>query len=168
MIYHGFLGANDVSMYNGVCVIDNIHEYVRLRNQYNEKKIQSNQQPYKEPSDRVFQFYTSCLVAPIKGTRDSFEQPHKAPHHPPDDRNEDPIVGILCVDSEREKYFDKTYDVSIVKQLAAHAYCAIRALAKVKELQEDVGILRHRLAKYDVDIADKGDIAGKVQGEDKG
>ena len=42
MIYHGFLGANDVSMYNGVCVIDNIHEYVRLRNQYNEEKIQSN------------------------------------------------------------------------------------------------------------------------------
>jgi hypothetical protein len=142
MIYRGFFDDHAESMVDGVCVIDDIEDYINKRNVVNEKRIQNNQVTYKEPSEKVLRFYRSCIVAPIVGQDDLLSlMKHSAPHAGGTSLQLGEgrcLLGILCIDSKKKAFFDRGYDVEIMKQLASHAFSAMRALYSVRKLRDDI------------------------------
>ena len=141
MIYSSFFGEHNECVINGVSVIDDMDDYIQTRNKINEERIQNNLHPYKEPSDFILQFYQSCIAAPIVGPGDMLElenAPGALGGASMSLHQDLRLVGILCIDSPKKAYFDRLYDVEIMRQLSLHAFSAIRSVYGVGKLRNDI------------------------------
>ena len=132
MMYDTLLGSESH------CIIPNLRKYLDQKDEINRHRNDDDKPAYREPSEKALRFYNSCLAVPIKsGAEEIFPDPDD-----PDadivlqSQKQGPILGIFCVDSKRYSYFDETYDLHILNQLAEHACNAFRASFALKLLRK--------------------------------
>ena len=108
-------------------LVGDLPAYVKMTDSINEENRRLKRATFDEPSDETIDDYTSCLLVPIHGidtilrlldnkTGDAFVPIGR----------EGQMVGLFCIDSKQPDYFDSDYDLSVMTQLANHAFSAIR------------------------------------------
>jgi hypothetical protein len=116
--------------------IPDLIDYLAEMEALNITREDEDKMRYREPSERTLSAYRSCLLIPIHG-KDSFLRAVPTPDViiP---FGSGTLVGLLCIDSKLPNLFNEQYDIAVMKQLACHAFGAIKTLYALKALRNAI------------------------------